>query len=161
MIKNKSNGDVASGLILMLLAVVIYFYLIPAQIQDAKGMPLAMSPRLFCKISSLALFLMSLILLVSGIVGTSAVKENEYTKSELKDQRLRAAVSISISILYIILINKIGYFVSTSGVLLFFSIYFGARDWKIIILSQVAVLAFIYAVFVIGLKVILPSGIFF
>jgi hypothetical protein len=161
MIRNRPTRDFVSGLILMLLAAILYFYLIPDQVQESRGMPLALSPRLFCDISSLALFVMSVVLMVSGVVGTGVSEEKEFTKEEIRDQRVRGFISICVSILYIVLINTIGYFVSTSAVVLFFTLYFGARDWKLICVSQVIVLTFIYLVFVKGLNVILPSGILF
>ena len=156
----KLTRDFISGLILFVLGVVLYFYVIPIQVQESPGMPTAMSPRLFCKVSAIALILLSVILMAVGLIFSKS-QEATYSPKEIADQRLRGLVSICMSILYIVLINTIGYFVSTSMVLLFFTLYFGGRNWKVILLSQAIVLPFIYLLFVKGLNVVMPGGLLF
>ncbi len=158
----KLNRDFVSGLILFALAMVLYFYLIPLQVQESGGMPSAMSPRLFCKIAAVALIILSAVLIVSSLFFPMVQEEDgKQSRLEVIDQRRRGFVSVCISILYIVLINTIGYFVSTSLVLLFFTLYFGGRNWKVIVLSQAVVLPFIYVLFVKGLNVVMPDGLLF
>lgn len=157
---NKLNKNSISSVILLTFGIILYFYLIPTQVPMSEGMPMAMSPQLFCKISAGCLILLSLILLFNSQRVEQGEEEKAPSKAESKDQLLRGTISVGIAIVYITLINVLGYFVSTSIALAVFTLFFGARNWLVIISSQIVVLLFIYLLFVKGLHVVLPSGIF-
>lgn len=157
----KINNNVVAGLTLLLFGVLLYVYLIPTQVPQSDGMPLALSPQLFCRISAGCLIFLSVLLLAGSNRIETDEDENISSGAELREQWLRGGVSVILSVIYITLISFLGYFVSTFLILTVFTLFFGGKNWPVIIATQLGVLCFIYLLFVKGLRVILPDGFLF
>lgn len=78
--------------------------------------------------------------------------------SEKAEFSLRGIAAIGIIAAYIALLETIGYFLLTPFVLIALPILVGFRNYKIIALSVVLVMAALYVVFGLILKIPLPSG---
>ncbi len=155
------SKNLVVGLIFLVFSIIFYFFIIPTQIQESSGMPAALSPSLFCRISLIFLMLLSLILIVISQHQTETAESRQELEEENRGNNIRGLVSVSVAILYIVLISTLGFFTSTTLVVLFFTLYFGSRNWKLITLTLVILLPFIYLLFVKGLNVVLPSGLLF
>lgn len=153
----RLNQDVISGAGLALFAALLYLVIIPNQVEYSGTGPLALSPRLFCQITAVLLLILSLSLLVIGL----RAKPEEEEKAEATGHPLvRGAIAVALSALYVVLITYLGYFSSTILVMLFFLRFFGSKSWKAELLFLFIVIPFIYVLFVIALKVVLPEGLF-
>ena len=73
----------------------------------------------------------------------------------------RGGVAVLLSVLYILAMEFLGYFVSTVVFMALFLWFSGVRYWKGGIFFLAVILPFIYLLFVKALKVLLPSGLFF
>ena len=146
--------DVFAGLILMAFSLLLFFVLIPNQVEPAAGGPIALSPRLFCYVTAFLLLALSINLTLSAL--RSAEEAEEQTGNSL----VRAAIAVVVSSVYVAGISFLGYFASTALALLFFLFFFGAKEIKTVFLFLLVILPFIYLLFVKGLKVILPEGLF-
>lgn len=65
-------------------------------------------------------------------------------------------VIIAVVLLYILLLSHVGYFILTPLILLLLPIFYGYRNYVAIVLSAVLVMAFLYTIFALVLKVPLP-----
>ena len=134
----------------------LHLFIIPAQVDSMAEGPLALSPRLFCHITAFLLLLLSLSLVVSGLRDTKL--SGAYDFPAMRYAAARGASAIVFSVLYIVSMDTLGYFVSTLVFLMVFLWLSGARSWKGILLFFATILPFIYLLFVKALHVILPSG---
>jgi hypothetical protein len=144
--------DVFAGLILVAFSLLLFFVLIPNQVDPQAGGPIALSPRLFCYVTAFLLLALSLNLTLSAL--RSDEKEEEQKGTSL----LRATIAVVVAAAYVAGISILGYFTSTALALLFFLFFFGAKSMKSVLLFLLVMLPFIYLLFVKGLKVILPEG---
>ncbi len=153
----RLNRDVISGSVLAVLAALLYLVIIPLEVEYNQAGPLALSPRLFCHITAVLLLLLSLSLMAIGLkAGPSA---GEGTGDEARGHPFtRGSIAVAIAALYVVLITYLGYFSSTLLVMLFFLRFFGAKSWKVGLVFLFIIIPFIYALFVIALKVVLPEG---
>ena len=107
-----------------------------------------------------ALLLFSVILITEGVVKTVKVRRGEadYTASEIKKKPYILATYV---ILYVICVDKIGYFISSLIFVPCCMYFFGQRKIKIMGLVTVGILAFLYWLFVYQLNLNLPAGLLF
>ncbi|MBW2598980.1 MAG: tripartite tricarboxylate transporter TctB family protein [Deltaproteobacteria bacterium] len=162
--RNINKVDVLTGLLLFILSVIFYFFVLPYQVDDPTG-PLALSPAIFCKVITVVLVFLSLLLVIINLFpklspSEDTVDSDSDTSPGLSnvDQK-KVVVTIITAFLYIFMIQYLGFFVSTALVMIFLMIYYGHRKWTHIFLVLIIVLSFIYTLFVLGLRVLLPSGI--
>lgn len=153
----RVNRDVISGAAMALFSALLYLVIIPAQVEHSEAGPLALSPRLFCDIIVILLLILSVSLVVLGL---RAETENEEVAipAEKGHPLVRGGIAVAVSVLYVLLITYLGYFSSTVLVMLFFLRFFGAQSWKTGLLFLFVIIPFIYALFVIALKVVVPEG---
>ncbi len=153
------NRDSIAGIFFTVFSLFLLFVLIPLQVAPSEGGPVALSPRLFCYITGTLLLLLSISLCWSSI--TEQRKNNDDLPQELinPEQLRRGFISVVISSVYILLLGVLGYFVSTSLTMMFFLWSFGVRKWLACLVFLLILLPFIYALFVLALKVMLPTGI--
>lgn len=152
---SRLRNDVISGLILLALALTLHLVIIPAQVDSMSEGPVALSPSLFCHITAFLLLILSFSLVVSGLRDTKPVIRD---LSAMKYAAARGATAIVFSVLYVIAIDTLGYFVSTIVFMTAFLWFSGVRSRKGILLFFIVVLPFIYFLFVKALQVILPTG---
>jgi len=162
--KKINKIEFLTGVFLFLLSIIFYLFVLPHQVDDPSG-PLALSPAIFCKVITIVLIFLSLLLTIFNLFPRINLSENcgdngSDTSSGLSnvDQK-KVIITIITSILYIFMMQCLGFFVSTTIVMLFLMIYYGHRKWTHISIVLVIVLSFIYVLFVLGLRVLLPSGI--
>jgi len=156
----KFNRDNVAGLILLAFSLLLAFYLTPNQVEARSGGPLALSPRLFCYLSSGLLGVLSCILFFSNLKQKTATAAAE-TGPGSWEPIMRGLSCTVLACLYVVLANFLGFFVSTALAMTVFLFYFGVRKWYGILLFQLVVLGFIYLLFVKALKVVMPDGILF
>jgi len=153
------NRDNIAGLILLVFSLILAFYLTPDQVESHGNVPAALSARLFCYITAGLLGVLSLILVIVSL------KKNGQAAAETRpaswEPLLRGLVCTAIASAYVALASLLGFFVSTALVMAIFLIYFGVKKWSGIMLFLIIVLGFIYLLFVEGLKVVMPDGLFF
>jgi putative tricarboxylic transport membrane protein len=140
----------------MALALSLHLVIIPAQVESMTEGPVALSPSLFCHITAFLLLILSFSLVVSGLRDNKPIIRD---LSAIKYVVARGATAIVFAVLYILAIEPLGYFVSTIVFMAAFLWLSGVRSWKGMLLFFIAVLPFIYFLFVKALQVILPSGI--
>ena len=153
--KDGFNKDVISGLVLTVFAALLYLVIIPNQVEYNEGGPIALSPRLFCQITAILLLVLSASLVVIGLRAKPEEGADPATKGH---PFVRGSIAVAVSALYVVLITYLGYFSSTILVMLFFLRFFGSKSWKVGLLFIFAIVPFIYVLFVIALKVIVPEG---
>lgn len=86
-------------------------------------------------------------------------KQNE--KSLILSELKLPMITLFIIIIYVMVMNLFGFFISTAVFIMGFMYYFRIRSWRVIILNALGVNIFIYLLFVLQLKVPLPKGILF
>ena len=150
--------DVVAGLLLALFSVLLYLVIIPYQVEPHPSGPLALSPQLFCHITAVLLLLLSVALVIIGLRDKSPAEKTGTDPGAARHPLLRGMVAVVVSALYVAAISYLGYFTSTIAAMIFFSYFFGIRSWKGVLLFLVILLPFIYVLFVIALRVILPKG---
>lgn len=158
---NFFHRDTIAGLFFTVMSLFLLFILIPLQTEPSEGDLIALSPRLFCDISGYLLLFLSIILTLSSI--RKAVGDGETDKPELvsTDFLVRGGMSVLVSFIYVMVMPKLGYFVSTTITMIFFLWFFGVKEIKGGVVFLVIILPFVYLLFVLGLKVLLPSGVAF
>lgn len=149
-----------TGLVLLTLSLVVYFFIIPSQIEEPPAGPLAMSPSLFCQVSAGLLIFLSLLLTATGVFARerSATGEGPATSKADEIDHKKVFVTIGATVLYLFMFETVGFFVSTAALMLFLMVYYGNRNWAHVLGIMVVILVFIYLLFVMGLKVVLPEG---
>ena len=156
----KLNRDSIAGLILLAFSLILAFYLTPNQVESHRSVSAALSPRLFCYLTAGLLGMLSMILIFVSLKkkGQIAAAESHQNSWE---PITRGLVCTVIAGVYIAMADLLGFFVSTAFTMTIFLIYFGVKKWSGILLFLVIVLGFIYLLFVVALKVVMPDGIFF
>lgn len=153
------NKDTVSGIFFAGFALILLFVLIPLQVDPSEGGPVALSPRLFCHVIGVLLLLLSLALCISSY-RKSAQENNPAAEAFIDTDALkRGLVTVVFSVLYVSVMSWLGYFFSSVLTMLFFLWFFGARKWQGVLVFLIVILPFIYVLFVLALKVMLPSGI--
>jgi hypothetical protein len=114
----------------------------------------------FPSIALLLLLGLSIFMTGIGIYKTWRVRQGKavYKNPEVKKRSYLIFLSI---IVYIFFLNIIGFFVSSAIYLPCGMLLFGQRNPKSIILATIGLLAFLYWLFVIQLKVYMPDGLLF
>ena len=156
----KFNRDNIAGLVLLVFSLILAFYLTPNHVESRSGGPLALSPRLFCYLTSGLLAVLSLILTFSNLKRNAETAVAE-TRLNSWEPIIRGLICTAIACLYVAMADILGFFVSTALAMTVFLIYFGVRKWSGILLFQIVVLGFIYLLFIKALKVVMPDGILF
>ena len=107
-----------------------------------------------------ALLLFSLFLIAEGAVKTVRVWQGkaDYTNSELKK---KPYILVAFIVLYIICVERIGFFVSSMVFMPCCMYFFGQRKLKLMIAVSLGLLAFMYWLFVVQLNLHLPNGLLF
>lgn len=155
------HRDTIAGLLFTVISLFLLFILIPLQTEPSEGGPIALSPRLFCDISGYLLLLLSVILTVSSVRKVVGDKKADKPKQISTDFLVRGGMAVLVSFIYVMVMPKLGYFVSTTITMIFFLWFFGVREIKGFTVFLVIILPFVYVLFELGLKVLLPSGVVF
>ena len=103
---------------------------------------------------------LSLLLTATGVFARerSATGEGPATSKADEIDHKKVFVTIGVTVLYLFMFETVGFFVSTAALMLFLMVYYGNRNWAHVLGIMVVILVFIYLLFVMGLKVVLPEG---
>lgn len=104
---------------------------------------------------------LSIILALSSVREAAGEQEADEPRLISTDFLVRGGVAVLVSFLYVMIMPKLGYFVSTTITMIFFLWFFGVREIKGYAVFLMILLPFVYLLFVLGLKVLLPSGVAF
>lgn len=143
--KNKNvNKNLIEGIVLMLLS----SFLISESIKLRGGEAIGLSPALFPLIISSFLLLFSILLIIKGI----KLDETKEVKGEAK----AVLLVIVISFIYLILLPKIHFILTSILYLLAFLLILGERRWKVLLLISTLTPILVSFIFANLLDVLLP-----
>ncbi len=140
---------------------VFAYFVIPYQIAEPRFMQsrrfTTLTPAMFPRVAAIALLGLSLIYLIES---PRLNEENLLAKLAPPSLR-RIGITFLIFILYIYLLDILGFLLATPLCLGILTLYYGNRDWKLLVLVIVLVPLAIFYFFQKILMVALPEGTFF
>lgn len=142
--------DQKLGLGLLIFCLIMWFFIIPNQVAGK-------AQSLFPRIITIFIGIPSLFLI---IIQKDSQRQTVFSLEERKGIA-RVIITAIIFFIYILVINFLGFFISSFVASLLFMLYFGTRDWRKIIVIPVMLLLFIYFLIERLLGFPLPSGIIF
>lgn len=146
MVKTRKQ-DLVIGIVMDLIVVFCYV--------NTKKLPEA--SKQFTNIVLLATFALSTALIIYSIV-KKAVPFGDEVDIKVFKNPLLAFVIITI---YVLLMDKIGFFVSSAMFMVAFAFWMGYRKWVPLACTVVGMLGFVYVLFPLMLHVPLPGGLLF
>ncbi len=156
----KLNRDSIAGLVLLTFSLILAFYLTPNHVETHGNVPAALSPRLFCYLTSGLLGILSTMLIVVSLKNSVLTNTGESSYKSW-EPITRGLICTAVACAYIAMSDSIGFFVSTALAMVIFLVYFGVKKWWGILLFLTVLLGFIYLLFVQALKVVMPAGLLF
>lgn len=96
------------------------------------------------------------------VISVLLSKAPEYRQKVTLDfsyDTLKPLVILALSIIYILAIPRLGYFLSTVLYMVIGSVILGIRDFRMVAISVIAVTGFLYVLFIVLLNFRLPAGI--
>lgn len=175
-IKEPNIKDLITSVIFLCFSLVGWFYLIPYTIINpsfisATGASLGIDSRLFPRIAMLAVLAMSVCLLIHFLYTWRKYKKicPEYDLKRELTSLMReywyndkiVIVTAAILVLYCILINVLGFVISSILLTAGINFLMGIRNWKGLILAPVALVGIVYLLFTTLLYVDFPHGLLF
>lgn len=142
--------DQKLGLALLIFCLILWFFVIPHQVAGK-------AQSLFPRIITIFIGIPSFFLI---IIRKDSPRQTPFGLEERKGIA-RVIITAIIFFIYILVINFLGFFISSFVASLLFMLYFGARDWKKIVVIPAMLLLFIYFLIERLLGFPLPSGIVF
>ncbi|MEA4963852.1 tripartite tricarboxylate transporter TctB family protein [Lutispora sp.] len=140
----RKNSDLAIGISLLIFSLFCYFVLVPKQVYINQNEISIIKADFFPKLWFGILALLSFMLCISSV---SKNNNPEITAEKVKSNFLKVFFTISIIGVYILAIPYIGYFVSTTIVLICLMLNFGVKNpVKIVALSVITTTA-VYFIF--------------
>ncbi len=149
-------GDIYLGLFFGALSIGLY-----ALTFGFPNLTVALSPAVFPRFVSTCLFVLSAILTVSGLRRRAAAKREgkEETKVRLELPFVRRFILLAVvSLVYLFLLEPIGYVLATPLCIAAGILIFGERRWPRVLLVSVISTAVLYAVFKMLFRVPLPRS---
>ncbi len=151
------TSDIVFGGLFGLLSIVLF-----ALTLGFPTLTVALSPTVFPRFVSTGMFLFSAILTVQGIrKRAKAARRMDAEKVRLRMDWpfvLRFILLAADSLLYLVLLEPIGYILTTPPCIAAAMLVFGERRWLRIVLASVAGTAIMYAVFRMLFRVPLPRS---
>ncbi len=158
--KDRINFNTIVAIFLILFSIVAFF-LIPYQIEKPKlfmGRSLMqMEPSLFPRVSIIGLFILSLFYLMSSF----KLNEKNLFRELEKQNYLKVLVTLVIFVAYALLIEPLGFVLSSALMVGSLSYYYGNRNLIVYFLILIGAPLIIYFIFTRVLLVSLPAGLLF
>jgi len=142
------NADQKLGIGLIVFCIFIWFYCIPYHIAGGNA------PKFFPRLIIFFILVPAILLIVTR---REPPKDKRLPLKERKDLH-KALTTAVFFLIYISLIDIIGYFTTSFLAIMGFLYFFGQRSWKGIILVPAGVLFFIYFVIENMLSFPMPKG---
>ena len=116
-------------------------------------------PGLMPFLTGVVLLLLSSIILVASFLGSPGRSDSETVKDPARTSFLKVGSVFGSLVIYALILEKIGYLVATSLLLIFLFKIAGSRKWRTVLLSSVLTVVITYLFFTsFGLR--FPKGIF-
>ena len=144
--------DIVVGTVLCMLSVAVYVY---AEQYIDRGVN-SYGPNFFPQALSVLLLLASAVLVVRALTGHVLKGLETINMPGL----FKATGTLIISVVYLLMMTVVGFFVATVGFLYMVMMFIGQKGQTVRILSSLIVSVVIYCIFYFFLKIPLPEGIF-
>ena len=160
----KKYGDLRSGLVIVVVCLLLYFWLIPAQIRfrEQSGIAPDFFPRLLAICGGICGAIIALQSALSlkkaGKFTVSALLKDPEAKVNFKKYGRHAIFLVSAG-LYLFSMQYAGFIVSSVLYLTFLLIYFGHSKWLKCLLMSAVYVAVVYLIFTFAFKINFPEGI--
>jgi len=130
----EMNSNKKLGLVLLIFCLLMWFFIIPTQVMGVREMIYPRFITIWIAISGFLLILQS---------RKDASKEISH---EFQDKKkiARVIVIITTFLIYILIIDFLGFFISSFLFLVMAMLVLGVRDWRILVLMPVMLLLFLY-----------------
>lgn len=145
------NASQKLGIGLILFCIVMWFYSIPYHVVGD-------APKFFPRLIIFFILIPAILLVVTR---KQALSENGSLRLKDRKDIYKALLTAVFFLVYIALIDVLGYFSSSFLAIMGFLYFFGERSWKGIILIPAGILFFIYFVIERMLSFPLPKGIIY
>ena len=160
--RQGSKQDVIIGGIISVVCIVAYFLVLFSGVHTKSHSDHILSPGSLAEFSFITLAILGIILLVSGLaMGRKEGAETEVTERLDRTRLGQVAMFTFVVIVYIHLIDVIGYYSSTFAALIVVMLLLKIRSWFKMVLTSIILLVVIYFFFEEGLKILLPRGFMF
>ena len=147
-------NNIMVGILLLLLAVVTYFVVIPSQVYQMGDSGL--SPRFFPQMTTIAIGVSSFFLILSNFKKLKKSNKEITFHFSLVDKRdLKVLVAVGALFMFIILFEKLGFLVASIATLIPLIRFFGEKRYLLNITVSVGVSAFVFYFFEHALKIVL------
>jgi len=145
------NKDQKFGIVLLIFCFILWFFLIPTQISSTKD---AVYPRLV----NVWIAICGILLILKSWKSTEKI-----ILDEAKDKKgiIRVVAIVIIFLIYIFMIDFLGFFISSFIFIIILMLSFGVRQWIKLISVPIIILLFLYFLIQKVLFFPLPEGIFF
>jgi putative tricarboxylic transport membrane protein len=160
-IKVTNLADVISGVIISIAILFFTSYMIPVYCVDPSDIGSVLKPSGFVYIISRIILASSVWLIISGLFfpsGNNASENADAQEKMTSREWLRVIYTSTIFIVYIIAVDYLGFYISSILFMVLLMFFFGTRKWYLMAANIAVVIFFIFLVFNLALKVILPEG---
>lgn len=145
------NRDQKFGIVLLIFCFILWFFLIPTQISSSKD---AVYPRLV----NVWIAICGILLILKSWKSSEKIILYE---SKDKQGIIRVVATVIIFLIYIFMIDFLGFFISSFVFIIILMLSFGVRQWIKLISVPIIILLFLYFLIKKVLFFPLPEGIFF
>ena len=150
--KIRITYDRIIGLVLLVFSLALLFWIIPYGVEQMGGdVGPGMDPTAMPKYTGLLLGFLAILVMAARIPGQ---------EKRVRLFPVRTIITIAFFVAYMVLTPLIGYLPASLVVLPVYLVFFGARDWKVIIPLSIGLPVLLYLFFAKVMLVILPTGLF-
>ena len=149
----ENKAEKVGGGILLIFSLVLLFVLIPSQVKEVKGF--GVSPRVFPIILSMILLVLSLSLFWRGHSNKATDKDTNEYEISAKETKLVLLTVLLIGA-YIVMLEYLGYLITTVVVLGFLMYMYGQKNIKSIVITSLVIPLTIYYFFTKLMQIRLP-----
>jgi hypothetical protein len=159
--KNLKKQDVIIGTILAFASGIIYLLIRSSELHSVSQGEVGLSPAFFPELAFILIFLLSCLLTILSYFKSDARQPSETAKKFDLIQMKQVGTIFLVLILYVILINFIGYYIASFATLLTLFWIFRVKSWYTILPVSILLMVMVFFFFEMGLKVLLPRGFLF
>jgi magnesium-transporting ATPase (P-type) len=160
-VKNLKKQDVIIGAILAFASGVIFFLIRSSELHSVSQGEVGLSPAFFPELAFPLIFIISCILSILAYFKSDERQPSEAVKKFDLTQMKQVGTIFLVLILYVILINIIGYYISSFATLVALFWIFRVKSWYTILPVSILLMVMVFFFFEMGLKVLLPRGFLF